>query len=216
LNYHYRSRYDELINFSNYAFYNGRLQVSPNLIKLESSEKKPIERIMDKGTWVDRKNKEEAQKVVDLIDKILKERKENETVGIITFNIQQKDLIDDMLEERAMKDESFANLYNAEINRTDGNEDVSLFVKNIENVQGDERDIIIFSTAYAKNEKGRISVNFGSLSAEGGENRLNVAVSRARSIYDKLKELGYEVDLGVGVSGYRLDLAIYDSKAGRF
>ncbi len=171
---------------------------------------------MDKGTWVDRKNKEEAQKVVDLIDKILKERKENETVGIITFNIQQKDLIDDMLEERAMKDESFANLYNAEVNRTDGNEDVSLFVKNIENVQGDERDIIIFSTAYAKNEKGRISVNFGSLSAEGGENRLNVAVSRARSIYDKLKELGYEVDLGVGVSGYRLDLAIYDSKAGRF
>ena len=176
MNYHYRSRYDELINFSNYAFYNGRLQVSPNLIKLESSEKKPIERIMDKGTWVDRKNKEEAQKVVDLIDKILKERKENETVGIITFNIQQKDLIDDMLEERAMKDESFANLYNAEINRTDGNEDVSLFVKNIENVQGDERDIIIFSTAYAKNEKGRISVNFGSLSAEGEKIGFNVAV----------------------------------------
>lgn len=287
LNYHYRSRYDELINFSNYAFYNGRLEVSPNLIKLENSLEKPIERIMVQGTWVDRKNKEEAEKVVELIDRILKERKENETVGIITFNIQQKDLIDDLLEERAMKDDSFGNLYNAEITRTDGNEDISLFVKNIENVQGDERDIIIFSTAYARNEKGKISVNFGSLSAEGGENRLNVAVSRAkkkiyvvtsiepeelevegtknngpkllkkylqyvrevsegdknqvetllyslsdvkppevneeankgelaRSIYDKLKELGYEVDLGVGVSGYRLDLAIYDSSAGRY
>ncbi|NLM34584.1 MAG: DUF4011 domain-containing protein [Clostridiales bacterium] len=287
LNYHYRSRYDELINFSNYAFYNGRLEVSPNLIKLENSVEKPIERIMVQGTWVDRKNKEEAEKVVELIDKILKERKENETIGIITFNIQQKDLIDDMLEERAIKDDSFGNLYNAEINRMDGNEDISLFVKNIENVQGDERDIIIFSTAYARNEKGKVSVNFGSLSSEGGENRLNVAISRARkkiyvvtsiepeelevegtknngpkllkkylqyvrevsegdkkqgeallysladvkapeaneaankgelakAIYNKLTELGYEVDLGVGVSGYRLDLAIYDSKAGRY
>lgn len=59
-------------------------------------------------------------------------------------------------------------------------EDVSLFVKNIENVQGDERDIIIFSIGYAKNEKGRISLNFGSLSQDGGENRLNVAISRAK------------------------------------
>lgn len=287
LNYHYRSRYDELINFSNYAFYNGRLEVSPNLIKLENSMEKPIERIMVQGTWIDRRNKEEAEQVVQLIDKILKERKENETVGIITFNIHQKDLIDDMLEERAVKDEEFGRLYNAEINRMDGNEDISLFVKNIENVQGDERDIIIFSTAYARNEKGKVSANFGSLSAEGGENRLNVAVSRARkkiyvvtsiepeelevegtknngpkllkkylqyvrevsegdkqqaeallyslaevkatainteankgelarSIYDKLRDLGYEVDLGVGVSGYRLDLAIYDSNKGRY
>ncbi|WP_163194686.1 AAA domain-containing protein [Clostridium thermarum] len=287
LNYHYRSKYDELINFSNYAFYNGRLEVSPNLIKSEVSMQKPIERILVKGTWLDRKNREEAEKVVELVADILKNRKENETLGIITFNINQKDLIDDMLEEKAAKDMEFRELYNMEISRVDGNEDVSLFVKNIENVQGDERDIIIFSTAYARNEKGKVSVNFGALSAEGGENRLNVAVSRARKkiyvitsiepedlevegvknngpkllkkylqyvravsegnkkeaetllfslsnftapsenasenkggladhIYLKLKDLGYEVDREVGVSGYRLDIAIYDKNEGRY
>ncbi len=72
----------------------------------------------------------------------------------------------------------------AEKNRLDGNEDVSLFVKNIENVQGDERDIIVFSVGYAKNPEGKLSVNFGSLSQHGGENRLNVAISRSkRKIY---------------------------------
>jgi superfamily I DNA and/or RNA helicase/very-short-patch-repair endonuclease len=287
LNYHYRSKYDELINFSNYAFYDGRLEVSPNLIKSESAKEKPIERILVQGTWIDRRNKEEAVKVVELVDNILRNRKENETVGIITFNINQKDLIDDLLEEKTRKDDVFKTLYNAEISRQEGNEDISLFVKNIENVQGDERDIIIFSTAYARNEKGKVSVNFGSLSSEGGENRLNVAVSRARKkiyvvtsiepeelevegvknngpklfknylqyvrevsegnknaaqtllyglsnletstkkidnekgqlaeqIYTKLKELGYEVDTQVGVSGYRLDLAIYDKEEGRY
>lgn len=287
LNYHYRSRYDELINFSNYAFYSGRLEVSPNLIKSEISTERPIERILVEGTWIDRRNKEEAEKVVELVENILKNRKENETVGIITFNINQKDLIDDLLEERARKDEMFKGLYNAEVTRLQGNEDVSLFVKNIENVQGDERDIIIFSTAYARNEKGKVSVNFGSLSSDGGENRLNVAVSRARKkiyvvtsiepeeleveasknngpklfkkylqyiravsngskaeaemllhglaeskavagnantlsgelaeqIYEKLKESGFEADKQVGVSGYKLDLAIYDQSVGKY
>lgn len=286
LNYHYRSKYGELINFSNYAFYGGRLQISPNVEK-SSVENPPIERIKVQGKWIGRKNLQEAIEVVQLISRILKGRENEETIGVITFNVTQKDLIEDLLERKASKDPIFKSLYSAEIERRKGDEDVSLFVKNIENVQGDERDIIIFSIGYAQNENGRVSVNFGSLSQDGGENRLNVAVSRAKEkiyvvtsiepeelkvdgtknigpkifkkylqyakavsdgnkedtqvilnsildsnvenemlqdfdsdfeveVYERLKKLGYEVHNQIGVSGYKIDLAIYDPKTSRY
>jgi len=179
LNFHYRSKYPELINFSNYAFYDGTLKLAPNT-KVEKHEK-PIERIFIKDAlWENRANKEEAVAVVNQIREILKNRNENETIGVITFNTTQKDLIQDYIDIEASKDEAFQLLIAEERIRKDGDEDVSLFVKNIENVQGDERDIIIFSTGYAKNEKGKLVQQFGSLSQAGGENRLNVAVSRAK------------------------------------
>ncbi|QNO14099.1 DUF4011 domain-containing protein [Alkalicella caledoniensis] len=286
LNYHYRSQFEELINFSNYAFYNGRLQVSPN-IKNSNSSDPAIQRIKVKGKWLDRKNTEEAEKVVEIVSQILKERADNQTIGVITFNISQKDLIQDLLDKRASSDPEFKIRYAHEIDRKKGNEDVSFFVKNIENVQGDERDIIIFSVGYARNEQGRVSVNFGSLSQDGGENRLNVAISRAKhkvlivtsiepeelnvdstknlgpklfkkylqyarevseGSTQKAKEIlfslidtkiefnkgvhydsdlemevrnaliakGYDVHTQVGVSGYKIDLAIYDEVASKY
>lgn len=178
LNYHYRSLYEELITFSNHAFYGGRLQVSPNI---GSYEEPAIERIKVKGMWTDRRtNIEEAERVVELVKEILFHRKHNETLGVITFNISQRDAIEDALDEATQSDLEFRAAYYGEQNRTEGDQDVSFFVKNIENVQGDERDIIIFSIGYAPNSKGHLAVRFGSLSQEGGENRLNVAVSRAR------------------------------------
>jgi hypothetical protein len=68
-----------------------------------------------------------------------------------------------------------------ETHRFDNGEDTGIFIKNLENVQGDERDIIIFSIGYAPNEMGKLYTNFGSLSTEGGENRLNVAITRAKT-----------------------------------
>jgi len=180
LNYHYRSRYSELIQFSNHAFYNGRLNVSPNRVKYHYDGSSPIERIKVAGKWENRRNSVEANRIVELVDHLLKNRADNETIGIITFNITQKDLLEDLLESRCQIDETFKNLYQEELVRKKKDEDVSIFVKNIENVQGDERDIIIFSVGYAPNEQGKISVNFGSLSQDGGENRLNVAISRAK------------------------------------
>ncbi|WP_026476498.1 AAA domain-containing protein [Alkaliphilus transvaalensis] len=286
LNYHYRSYHDELINFSNYAFYGGNLQVSPNISRSNANQL-PIERIKVKGTWIDRKNTMEAIKTVELVANILKNRDNNETIGIITFNISQKDLIEDLLERKASLDPAFKVKYAAEIDRKDGNEDLSIFVKNIENVQGDERDIIIFSVGYAPNESGKVSVNFGALSQDGGENRLNVAISRAKQkiyvitsiepeelrvdhtknrgpklfkkylqyvkavsesrieeanqilyslvdsdikvnkemdfdsdfemeVADALTERGYDVHTQVGVSGYKIDLAIYDEASSRY
>ena len=177
LNYHYRSKYQELIEFSNYAFYNGNINVSPN----KANTVKPIEVIkIENGLWQKRTNRAEAVRVVSLIKELLNTRKNNETIGVETFNVSQQDLIQDLLEEECVKDATFASLYKKECERKNNSEDESLFVKNIENVQGDERDIIIFSTTYAKGEDGKLVRNFGWLNQKAGENRLNVAISRAK------------------------------------
>lgn len=201
LNYHYRSIYEELINFSNYAFYGGKIEVVPNI--KSCSDFSPIERIKVDGRWIDRKNVKEAERVVDLVKEILKTREDDETLGIITFNISQKDCIEELLERESQVDIEFGALYRSELERTDGNEYRGIFVKNIENVQGDERDIIIFSVGYAQNEEGRVVRNFGSLTMKYGENRLNVAISRAKNkIYlvtsIEPEELGYVDDLSRG------------------
>ena len=178
LTYHYRSKYEELIDFSSNAFYSGELQISPNIDK--SKNLRPIQRIKVDGKWIDRHNDVEAEKVVELIKKILRTRKENETIGVITFNVEQENAIEDIIDRECFRDEQFRSYIIKERARKENGEDVSIFVKNIENVQGDERDIIIFSIGYAYNEAGKIVSNFGSLSVEGGENRLNVSITRAK------------------------------------
>ena len=173
LNYHYRSKYEELIAFSNYAFYDGKLHVCPNPFM---SNEKPIERIKVNGRWVNRRNEIEADEIIVLLKKIFVQR-DDETIGIITFNATQKDVILDKIEQACLHDEDFYHEITSE--RLKAAKD-QLFVKNIENVQGDERDIIIFSVGYAPNEHNRIVRQFGWLNVDGGENRLNVAISRAK------------------------------------
>ena len=92
---------------------------------------------------------------------------------MVTFNLSQQTLIEDLLQEEYQKDAEFDRWANA------GEE--SLFVKNLENVQGDERDAILFSVTYGPDAEGKLSLNFGPLNKSGGWKRLNVAVSRARS-----------------------------------
>ncbi len=178
LNYHYRSDYSELIDFSNTAFYENKLQIAPNLFV--NRKEPPIERVFVKGIWRDRRNEEEARAVVNLVKTLLQNRKNEETIGIVTFNSEQKDCIEDLFEREAEKNSSFGKLLYKEQNRIESGENYSLFVKNLENVQGDERDIIIFSVGYSKNKDGKLNFQFGFLSAEGGENRLNVAITRAK------------------------------------
>lgn len=177
LNFHYRSRYEELIAFSNYAFYGGRLYVSPNVKEPPSP---PIEVLKVNGSWIDKSNVVEARKIVEMLRKFFATRKNNETVGIITFNSSQRDLINDVLDEECAKDPVFGKAVADEMKRFDNGEDVGLFIKNIESVQGDERDVIMFSVGYAKNEDGKLMQRFGWLNNRGGENRLNVAISRAK------------------------------------
>ena len=178
LNFHYRSKFEELIAFSNHAFYDGRLYVSPNTTECEMP---PIEvHKIENGMWTKRANIEEAKYIVEMVKKFFEERTGEETIGIITFNISQRELIEDLIDEECAKSPEFAFYVQTEMERKKDGQDIGLFVKNIESVQGDERDVIIFSIGYAKNENGKIVRNFGWLNQQGGENRLNVAISRAK------------------------------------
>ncbi len=180
LSWHYRSRYQELIDFSNHAFYEGNLQIVANVER--SLRTPPIEFVRCEGKWEDRRNLAEAEQVVGIVDQLLKDgvaRGRIPSVGVITFNDAQRDAILDSIDQRRRADGEFEKRFAA----ADAEEralDDRPFVKNIENVQGDERDIILFSVGYAPGKDGRVRVQFGSLNAEGGENRLNVAVTRAR------------------------------------
>jgi superfamily I DNA and/or RNA helicase len=178
LNYHYRSRYEELIAFSNHAFYEGKLYISPNI---DVPKDPPIEYIYVKnGVFDKRRNVKEAQRVIKLLRFILKERMNNETIGVITFNSTQRDLIENLLDDELLKRGKYSKLFEQELFRMEDGEDKSLFIKNIENVQGDERDIIIFSMGYGKDSFGVVHRRFGWLNNSGGQNRLNVAISRAK------------------------------------
>lgn len=180
LQWHYRSRWQQLIDFSNHAFYNGVLQISPN--SHVKTIEPPIQWVdCPEGIWENRSNVAEASKVVDTLYNILQNSKGGKipTIGIITFNDQQKNVIIDEIENRCKKDPAFEDLYNEIANPVSGKKDDEIFVRNIENVQGDERDIIIFSVGYAKDPTGNFRLQFGTLNQDGGENRLNVAITRA-------------------------------------
>jgi hypothetical protein len=179
LQYHYRCDHKELINFSSNAFYDNNLIFAT---KNPGNEPYPIKTYNIDGKWNGMVNREEASKVVEIVKDILKNRKKKETIGIVTLNIHQRDLIIDMLDDALMEDSEVGSEYVLEKDRVNpkNGEDESIFVKNLEGVQGDERDIIIFSIAYAKDEKGKIGSSLGEIQRLYGENRLNVAITRAK------------------------------------
>ena len=169
---HYRSRHESLITFSNKLFYEGKLYTFPSADDRNSMVTlQMIEGTFDSGKT--RTNRAEAEAVVNEIalrchDPI----RSKQTLGVVTFNIQQQSLIEDLLDEKCKTDpelESWA---------FSGEEPV--FIKNLENVQGDERDVILFSVGYGQDETGRMIMNFGPLNRDGGWRRLNVAVTRSR------------------------------------
>ncbi len=164
LNGHYRSQALELIDFSNQHFYGGNLQLLPDFHQLNHPPS-AIEFDKVDGVWENNTNEVEARHICALVLKIMETAPLKE-IGIITFNSAQQSLVQDYLEEEFAKTQSLL--------------PDRIFIKNIENVQGDERDIIIFSIGYAPGANGKMNAQFGSLNVAGGENRLNVAVSRAR------------------------------------
>lgn len=258
LTYHYRSHHESLIAFSNNKFYENSLATFPSPSNQVSAVKFRYvggSYLMGKGI-----NKEEANAIVkEVVSRCKDESLSKHSIGIVTFNKKQQDLISDLLDEAFSKD--------SKLNKFPGGEEI--FVKNLENVQGDERDCILFSICFGPNKKsGTMSINFGPLSREKGERRLNVAVSRAKeemivfsscyakdirsgvsknegaeylkdflsyaekgtevltndyswkkkdiklnfasSLASNLIRLGYKVDLDVGTSSFKVDIAIKD------
>ncbi|KAA0115084.1 DUF3320 domain-containing protein [Mycolicibacterium sp. P9-22] len=175
LSWHYRSQDEALIAFSNIHYYNGRLASFPAPLAPASGHGISLIRVdgqferSGRGKTL-RTNRVEAERIVaDIRSRFATSSGEAPSIGVITFNAQQRDFIENLLRDAG--DDRLV----AALDEPDG-----LFVKNLENVQGDERDTILFSVAFSKNDKGVVPLNFGPLSRPGGERRLNVAITRAR------------------------------------
>jgi primosomal replication protein N'' len=176
---HYRSAYRELIAFSNASFYGNRLSVPVRHPDEVVRRIRPIEVVRSDGVYKDQSNLKEAADVVRYLAGMWRSASPP-SVGVVTFNRKQADIIEEALEDHAEDDRAFRDSLMRERERTEDGEDMGFFVKNVENVQGDERDVIVFSSTFGRNGQGAFSRHFGVLGQAGGERRLNVAVTRAR------------------------------------
>ncbi len=173
LRWHYRSRHHSLIAFSNKHFYDNDLIVFP--AACSSSANLGVRyRWIQGGVFEARRNSVEAQRVVDAVLEHV-EQHPNESLGIATMNFEQCELIDGML-DKALNDNAAAQDYRAKWEK----EGEPLFVKNLENVQGDERDVIFVSMTYGRDTKGNFYQRFGPINSAVGHRRLNVLFTRAK------------------------------------
>ncbi|TRW89747.1 DUF4011 domain-containing protein [Candidatus Methylobacter oryzae] len=203
LEWHYRSRHESLINFSNHRYYDSRLITFPSPVTDDVAVKlEVVQGIYDRGAT--RTNRTEAEAIVGaIVSHFSDDALCRFTLGVVTFNQTQQRLIEKLLDEELRK----APLLESRI-QEHGSE--RLFIKNLENVQGDERDFIMFSVTYGKDAAGRMPMNFGPLNQEGGERRLNVAITRARmgvTIYSSIRP--DEIDLSRSRSAGVTDLKHY-------
>lgn len=179
---HYRSKHESLINFSNNYFYNNSLYTFPSPTNNLSNVKFKYIKfgVNNKGI-----NKEVAREIVNEVARRFKDPiLRHKTIGIVTFNIKQQEYISNLINDLFEQNPQYQ-----EIN--DNNPD-PLFVKNLENVQGDERDVILFSVGFSKNNNGKLNMFFGPLSLDKGERRLNVAVTRAKEemiVFSSIKSI---------------------------
>ena len=192
LAWHYRSRNESLIAFSNHHYYGGSLVTFPSPVTQDRAVSfHHVMGVYEKGGA--RVNKPEAKALVADIVARLKSpgfRDSKLTIGVVTFNSEQQALIEDLLDEERRRDPAIEPYF--------GEMELEpLFVKNLESVQGDERDIMYFSITYGPDLAGAVSMNFGPMNREGGERRLNVAITRAR----------HELRVFSSLQGEQMDLA---------
>ena len=256
---HYRSRHESLIAYSNMTYYDNKLYTFPSPNDRVSEVRWVyVEGQYDRGKT--KQNRAEAEAVVEeVLRRLRDEELRKSSIGVVTFSSVQQELIDDLMQEALHKE--------PELEQYCVNVEEPLFIKNLENVQGDERDVILFSVGYGPDASGKVAMNFGPLNQDGGWRRLNVAISRSRksmmiyssfrpekldlsrtssagiiglkgflefaargknalyqsvdtiklrnsdvakSIVARLKEAGYNADLDIGTSEYKIDIGIMD------
>ncbi|MBQ7650662.1 MAG: DUF3320 domain-containing protein, partial [Victivallales bacterium] len=209
LNWHYRSRHESLIAFSNHYYYEDRLFTFPAAClsdRLGVRFHFVPDGVYDKSS--SRTNRNEAVALVNYVFEQLENGSaKKRSIGIVTFSEAQKNLIEDLVEVERSKHPALEEYF------SDQN-DEPLFVTNLENVQGDERDVILFSIGYAPDSTGKFSMNFGPLNRQGGERRLNVAITRAKeqvvvfsSVHSYQIELSRTMAVGAAHLKYFLDYA---------
>jgi superfamily I DNA and/or RNA helicase len=199
LGWHYRSRSESLISFSNAAFYQGRLLTVPDvalppahmpeiaarvpqdgMANVDRLLERPVSfHFLEKGVYEQRCNAAEAEYIAQLVRGLLG-RATGTSIGIIAFSEAQQGEIEQALQCLARSDDEFRGRLEAEWEREEDGQFVGLLVKNLENIQGDERDVVILSVCYGYAPNGKMLMNFGPINQNGGERRLNVAFSRAK------------------------------------
>lgn len=200
LGWHYRSRSESLISFSNWSFYHGGLLTVPEedlptarreeLIVREPTDAEryyPQLRnravsfhFLEHGIYEKRRNRAEADYIAHLVRAVLAEQP-HYSIGVVAFSEAQQSEIESAMQRLAADDREFAEKLELELDREeDDGQFAGLLVKNLENIQGDERDLIIMSVCYGHDDRGRMRMNFGPINQQGGEKRLNVAFSRAK------------------------------------
>jgi predicted DNA-binding WGR domain protein len=199
LGWHYRSRSESLISYSNWAFYDARLLTvpehrlpvttrsadpftagEPRAADIDLLLSRPLSfHLLKDGIYDQRRNSKEADYIADLVADLLK-RGAGLSIGVIAFSEAQQSEIEASLNRLAQDDDEFRALYESELEREVDGQFVGLLVKNLENIQGDERDVIILSICYGPGPIGKMIMNFGPINKNGGEKRLNVAFSRAK------------------------------------
>lgn len=199
LSWHYRSRYETLISYSNHAFYEAGLLTIPD--KTIHNSSKPLLEIqqpeeglktanallkdsisfhyLTNSVYEARSNVYEAKYIAYLVKQLL-DQNIKESIGIVAFSQEQQGVIEEAITNLATSDKQFDELLEKAFNRKDEGQYTGLFIKNLENVQGDERDIIIMSVCYGHDSNKKMLMNFGPINKKGGEKRLNVIFSRAK------------------------------------
>ncbi|NLF19489.1 MAG: DUF3320 domain-containing protein, partial [Lentisphaerae bacterium] len=176
LKWHYRSRHETLIAFSNHHYYFNELLTFPSAMD-DNRHLGVSLRSVRGGTYDSsrsRTNLEEARAMVEeIVNRLTDPAQRSRSLGVVTFSIAQQGLVEDLLEEARASHPEIEPYFTDKVVEP-------VFVKNLETVQGDERDVILFSICYGPNRDGKVSMNFGPLNRKGGERRLNVAITRAR------------------------------------
>jgi superfamily I DNA and/or RNA helicase len=171
LRWHYRSRHHSLIAFSNQEFYQRDLIIFPSACHDDPSLGVSHHFVPD-GVFANSRNPREAAVVVEAVLDHLREHP-TESLGVVTLNFEQRELVEELLDRR-LRDDPFALAY---MERMKGGQE-TLFVKNLENVQGDERDVIFISTTYGPDTRGNQFQRFGPINGPNGHRRLNVLFTR--------------------------------------
>ncbi len=259
LRWHYRSQHESLIYFSNKQFYDGNLIVFPSPSNKNNEELGIKYHYIEDSIYQSSKNEIEAKNIIEHLEKQMKNQPKK-SIGVGTFNSTQRDLIQDMIDEKEKESAVISEYISSWSNTSE-----PFFVKNLENIQGDERDVIFISTTFGKDkDTGKIYQRFGPINSDMGWRRLNVLVTRAKqkmevftsmrssdiivsenssrgvrefkaflnyleqgiifespkitnkdfdsefeiSVYNILKDCGYECVPQVGVAGYFIDLSV--------
>lgn len=178
LRWHYRSRHPGLIAVSNRHFYENKLMMPPSVLLAQSSKNLGVSFVASPPNSYQRGGSDGGRNVAEaelIAQEVIAFAKANPTksLGVAAFSVKQRDAIRDLIDDYRAKNSKLEPFFS--LSRKE-----PFFVKNLESIQGDERDVIFISVGYGRSSDGRLTQTFGPLGADGGERRLNVLISRAK------------------------------------